>query len=163
MLPENLADKVYHPLGINAWGCISARGVGTLMTFEETLNGAYMLKILNSCLFESRDKLFPDGDWYFQQDNARSHIDSKVERWLFDKNIPLIIMPPYSPDLNPIELVWARLKPIVHNRFTKSIDELSEVVIEEWNALNSDFLRNIVHAMPERISKVIKAQGQRIK
>jgi transposase len=163
MLPENLADKVSHPLGINAWGCMSAGGVGTLMTFEETLDGAYMLKILKSCLLESRDKLFPAGDWYFQQDHARSHIDSKVERWLFDKNIPLIVMPPYSPDLNPIELVWAQMKKNVHNRFTKTIQELEDAVIEEWKALPIDFLRNVVHSMPERIQKVIKSNGQRIK
>ena len=162
MLPENLADKVAHPIQVNAWGCMSANGVGTLMTFEDTLNGSYMLKILKSCLLESRNKLFPDGQWHFMQDNARPHVDQKVERWLFDKHIPLIIMPPYSPDLNPIELLWSQLKPAVHRRFAKSADELAEAVIAEWNQVDVNYLRSIVARMPGLMQKVIAAKGGRV-
>lgn len=124
MLLENLADKTSHSPKINLWGCISARGVGTSIPFYETLDGGFYVQILKEGLIESRDLLYPDGDWYFQQDNARSHTDRRVERWLFAKNIPLIVMPLYSPDLNPIELVWAKLKPLVHNRFPKSLEQL---------------------------------------
>jgi transposase len=43
-------------------------------------------------------------------DNASSH-KSKEINGLFEKNrINLLYLPPYSPDLNPIEKKWAQLK-----------------------------------------------------
>ena len=55
------------------------------------------------------------------------------------------------------------MKKNVHNRFTKTMQELEYAVMEEWDALDQDFLKNVVHSMPARIKKIIKVNGQRIK
>jgi hypothetical protein len=46
-------------------------------------------------------------------DNARTHhnIDpEKLDEWLVEHRLVLVHLPPYSPELNPIEVVWKHLK-----------------------------------------------------
>jgi transposase len=46
-------------------------------------------------------------------DNARIHhniADDILDRWLIDHRTILIFLPPYSPELNLIEIVWKKLK-----------------------------------------------------
>jgi transposase len=46
----------------------------------------------------------------FMQDNAPIHTAKKGCKWFEDNGIPVMEWPPYSPDLNPIETAWSRLK-----------------------------------------------------
>lgn len=53
-------------------------------------------------------------------DNARWHYASKVRPWLkkHRKQIKLLFLPPYSPELNPIERVWKLTRRIcTHNQY----------------------------------------------
>ena len=43
-------------------------------------------------------------------DNASFHKSAKVKKMIKDAGCKLIFLPPYSPDLNPIEHFWANLK-----------------------------------------------------
>ena len=43
-------------------------------------------------------------------DNARIHHAKKVKKYCKEHKIKLIYLPPYSPDLNPIEFLWKRIK-----------------------------------------------------
>lgn len=58
-------------------------------------------------------------------DNVRFHHAKLLKKWL-EKHPKLILMylPPYSPDLNPIERAWWYMrKKITHNRFVQTLDE----------------------------------------
>jgi hypothetical protein len=44
------------------------------------------------------------------QDNALIHKAVIIRDFLEGNSIPKLEWPPYSPDLNPIEIVWAWLK-----------------------------------------------------
>ena len=46
----------------------------------------------------------------FMQDNAPIHTANIIKNWSDGHGIPLVDWPPYSPDLNPIEHAWAKLK-----------------------------------------------------
>lgn len=57
-------------------------------------------------------------------------------------NITLIHLPPYSPELNPIELVWHELRQrYLSNRIYPDTETLQAAVASAWNRLADDFQR----------------------
>ncbi|KAL0477676.1 TCB1 [Acrasis kona] len=46
-------------------------------------------------------------------DNAAIHKTARVEQWFADHGINVFYSSPYSPDYNPIELLFSQLKQIV--------------------------------------------------
>lgn len=64
-------------------------------------------------------------------------------------NITLIPLPPYSPELNPMELVWLYLKShYLANRVYADHDARYEAGIDAWNRFTDD---------PERVRSVCRA------
>ena len=61
-------------------------------------------------------------------------------------NITLLWLPPYSPELNPIERVWAYLKSHdLSNRVYLDYDDLFAAVREAWLRLDEPRLRSLTH------------------
>ena len=71
-------------------------------------------------------------DSVITMDNASFHRKSRLIRIIEDdnfkhKNLKLEFLPPYSPDLNPIEKTWANLKRLLPD-FTLSFDNLKAAI-----------------------------------
>lgn len=62
-------------------------------------------------------------------DNASFHKSTKVKDLIENAGGKLIYLPPYSPDLNPIERVWANLKRLI--RFHPDREENLQNAIDE--------------------------------
>jgi transposase len=59
-------------------------------------------------------------------------------------NIKLVYLPPYSPELNPIERLWLYIKKAtIRNRIYETIDELEEIVCNFINDLEEATLKSI--------------------
>lgn len=54
-------------------------------------------------------------------DNLGSHKGHRVRRAIRAAGAHLLFLPPYSPDLNPIEMVFAKLKTLLRNADERSI------------------------------------------
>lgn len=54
-------------------------------------------------------------------DNGKFH---KAKKLIIPKNIALVFLPPYSPELNPAEKIWAKYKRAFSNKFYKSLEEV---------------------------------------
>ena len=69
--------------------------------------------------------------------------------------------PPNSPDLNPIEPLWAVLKRRVARipDSRKSLDSLWEAIQKVWEDLTDEEVTEVIGSMPARVEAVLKAHG----
>jgi len=84
---------------VHVWGAISSRGTISLSLFEENLNAALYVNILQSKMREINAK-FPEG-FFFMCDNDPKH-KSKVAQDFYQRHFSMekLDWPSYSPDLN---------------------------------------------------------------
>ena len=47
-------------------------------------------------------------------------------------DIDSLFLPPYSPDLNPIEYIWKSMKRVISDRFVKSLDEMRMTIARSF-------------------------------
>jgi transposase len=65
-------------------------------------------------------------------DNGRFH---KGKNLVIPNNIKLVFLPPYSPELNPAELVWLNMKRKITNKVYKTMEELKIKINQIVNEL----------------------------
>lgn len=76
-------------------------------------------------------------------DNARYHYATMLSPFLksHKDNLLLEFLPPYSPELNPIERVWKLTRRLcTHNQYFPSLEDLTETVssqLDLWNKPNN--------------------------
>lgn len=85
---------------------VSARGLMRFMVTEGGVNSAVFIQFLKRLIAGARRKIF------LIVDNGPSHISKKTKAFVasIGEKLELFYLPPYSPDLNPDELVWNHLK-----------------------------------------------------
>ena len=91
---------------VNMISAISPRGKLRFMTIDGRLNAAIFIEFLKRLLHNSDKPIFliVDGHPTHKAKKVREYIDSTQGK------LRLFILPPYSPELNPDELVWNNLK-----------------------------------------------------
>ena len=73
-------------------------------------------------------------------DNGAFH---KAKKLVIPDNIALIFLPPYSPELNPAEKIWAKFKRNFTNRLFKSPDALSDYLENLCVSVKENEVRSI--------------------
>ncbi len=63
-------------------------------------------------------------------DNLSSHKRQRIRKLIEAAGAHLVFLPPYSPDLNPIELIFAKVKQLLRSLACRTPDAL-------WNAMQS--------------------------
>jgi transposase len=98
----------------------------------------------------------------FQQDNDSKHRARSVQEWLNEQPFSVLEWPPQSPDLNPIEHLWALLKRRLngYERPPSGMISLWERVEEQWNKIEPEMCLKLIESMPNRIDAVLKAKGR---
>ena len=94
----------------------------------------------------------------FQQDNAPVHKSEVVRNFLAQEQWEVLDWPAYSPDLNPIENIWAIFKKSLRGQIV-TWENLEEKVMEVWNNINPDVVRNLYSSYENRFVKVNKIHG----
>jgi transposase len=72
-------------------------------------------------------------------DNATFHKSEETKRIIESAGCRLIFLPPYSPDLNPIEVFWANLKAKI-----KSIVEQHHTIQNAIDAAFNTFIPQVL-------------------
>jgi transposase len=80
-------------------------------------------------------------------DNLPAHKVPGVREAIEATGATLRLLPPYSPDLNPIEQLFAKLKALLRKAAERSIDALWTRIGESLNAFKPDeCARYLAHA-----------------
>lgn len=100
-------------------GALGVSGVVAPLIFKGTLNGdlfrVYVKDNLASAL-KSGDNLVLD--------NCSVHKIKDILEPLTQKGVNVFFLPPYSPDFNPIELTWSKMKSTIRKLKPRTIKEL---------------------------------------
>ena len=160
--PQYTVHKVAHPVKTNVWACFCAAGQGYAKLFHETMDAARMKSILSTELLPSARLHFDVAraeEWWLLHDNDKKFRSLLVSEWLHNNGVQCIDFPPYSPDLNPIENLWAVLARACEKRACDTEDELDDAIATEWSNIDKNLLKELAHSLPARIAAVIAADG----
>lgn len=92
-------------------------------------------------LSEDVRKRGPDDVALVIMDQAGWHTSTTLE---IPRNIQVLLLPPYSPELNPIENLWHWIKSHhTSNRAYSGYDELLDAVGDAWRSLTKKRLRSV--------------------
>lgn len=68
-------------------------------------------------------------------DNLSAHDDDEVRRLVESVPAKLLPLPPYSPDLNPIEKMWSKVKAYLRDTKARTQEELYDAIANALNAI----------------------------
>jgi transposase len=114
-------------------GAMSLRGIIASMTIEEATDGDIFLAYVKHILCPA---LRP-GD-VVVMDNLSSHKIKGVRRLIEKAGAKVLYLPPYSPDLNPIEKAWSKLKQILRSVKARTKEALEEAIAEAFRRITPD-------------------------
>lgn len=97
----------------------------------------------------------------FMQDGASAHTSAQTKKYLATSNIRYITnWPPYSPDLNPIEQLWAILnRRIADDYHPQTFEELREAAVAAWKAIPMSTINNLVRSFSAKLRRVAENGG----
>jgi transposase len=106
-------------------GAMSLRGMIATMTIEAATDADIFLAYLDQILCPA----LPPGD-VVVMDNLSSHKVAGVRERIEVAAAELLYLPPYSPDLNPIEKAWAKLKQLLRSAKARTAEALEHAIAE---------------------------------
>ena len=121
---------------ITLLAALSASGVSATMTVEGATDTdifcAYVGQVLSPTLSE--------GD-IVVMDNLSAHKAQKVRELIEAKGARLVYLPPYSPDLNPIERCWSKIKTYLRAAKARTSERLNEAIKQAFETITESDAR----------------------
>ena len=125
-------ERAYGSVPFGSWkrlsviGALGIKGIMAAMTVEAATNGASFVVFLQQVLLPELRRRKRDA--VLVLDNLRPHKTAEVRDVLDRSGFAYRYLPPYSPDLNPIEPGWAKAKSMLRRIAARSIDALHPAV-----------------------------------
>lgn len=142
------------------WGCFSWYGLGPLKAIDGSMRQGPYIELL-------KEELLPELEaapvhMTFMQDNAPCHKALSVMRFLEAEDIPTLEWPPQSPDMNPIENLWAIIKGRRQKKFgiPTSRDQLIDQVYATWLEITPELCKTLAMSAVHRLEDCIKVNGK---
>ena len=104
-------------------GALRLSGMTAPMVLDGPMNGAWFLASIQ----QVRAPTLKPGDVVIM-DNLAVHKSTPVKDAIKAVGARLLFLPPYSPDLNPIENAFAKLKALLRKAAARSIEKLWDAI-----------------------------------
>ena len=108
------------------------RGMGASLVVEGSTNGMVFQTYLQEVLLPTLER-----GQIVVMDNLSAHKGERVRELIEGKGCELIYLPPYSPDFNPIEQAFSKLKSYLRAACARSRDTLMEVIGEALRTITA--------------------------
>jgi len=126
---------------VSTLGAIGLDGVRAALSVPGAIDGETMAFFATEIL---APKLHP-GDWVFL-DNCSIHKVEEVTEAIEAVGARVVFLPTYSPDLNPIENCWSKIKSILRSLKPRSPAELFEALEKAFASITTqDILGWFIH------------------
>jgi len=132
--------NVAHHMGVYVFGAIDIRSKSVEIMLENKFNSSTMMKFVYRL-----KRRAGKGRVYLILDNAGPHKAKRVVYLSKRKGVHLEYLPPYSPQLNPVEEIWRQLKGYLSNRLFTDINVLKREIIRFFERRQYKFEIQIGH------------------
>jgi transposase len=131
-------------------GALAADGVAAAMSIEAATDTAVFLAYLDRVLIPALRRTKPDA--VVVMDNLSAHKAPAVRERLEAAGLDLLYLPRYSPDLSPIEPMWAKLKAALRAAAARTVAALETALGEALAGVTPEdargFFRGCGYAAP---------------
>jgi transposase len=117
-------------------GVLGRAGVVAAMSIEAATSGAVFAAFLERVLLPELRRTRPDA--VLVMDNLGAHKTRAVRDLLERSGFAYRYLPPYSPDLNPIEPAWAQVKARLRTAAARTVDALHAALGPALDAVTPD-------------------------
>ena len=115
-----------HWTRVTVLGALGAEGIVGAMSVEAATSGVVFCAYLDQVLLPELRRGKPDA--VLVMDNLAAHKTAQVRALLDRSGFAYRYLPPYSPDLNPIEPGWAKVKAALRRAAARTTDALHEAL-----------------------------------
>ena len=127
-----LKGEPKHPFQLHVWAGISRKGPTDIHIFSGIMDSIYYQEILSTYFIPFVKNHYEDHH-RLMQDNDPKHVSKSTKEFMLKNDVNHWPTPPESPDLNPIENVWAGLKGYIRKtKKTKNKKELVQGIKFYW-------------------------------
>ena len=135
---------------LTALGALGREGIVAAMSIEAATDGAVFHAFLDQVLLPVLRRVKPDA--VLVMDNLSAHKVKAVRELLDRSGFRYHYLPPYSPDLNPIEPAWAKVKSRLREVAARTATALHEALGPALGAITPQdaqgFFRHAGYARP---------------
>lgn len=114
-------------------GAMSLRGMEAVMTIESATDAEVFLSYVEEVLCPRLQA----GDVVLM-DNLSAHKVAGIRELIEARSAQLMYLPPYSPDLNPIEKAWSKFKQFLRSAKARTSDALDQAITAALKTISSD-------------------------
>lgn len=116
-------------------GAISIINIVAIMYIDSAVNGEIFYSFIEQLLLP---ELKPGK--YVVMDNVGFHKQQMVRLLIESTGAKVVFLPPYSPDLSPIEKMWSKIKEILKRLKPRTDAEFHNALFNSLGAVNDDDL-----------------------
>ena len=156
-----IVDKIPRKRGWMFWGSFAGNTKGPCVFWEKEWGSINQQSYSEHIVPLIQGWIRMNPHLSLMQDGAPGHAAASTLQELSERNIRVIWWPAFSPDLNPIETVWNKIKNWIQENYegNLSYDQLREAVTAAWEQISEQLLDELVEFMPARCEAVILADG----